>query len=111
MLSVVDMHSDSEPVVDGLGEYDVVLAKNQPQYRALRALVSRTPEGLVLSRWTPNEEQRAAIGAGADVYFEVMTFHGHLQPQLCYVGENPDPAYFKERYRLIPSGSNGGHGE
>jgi hypothetical protein len=73
------------PVVEGLEHLENVIAKDQPEYLPLRALCSQLPAGMVLTRWTPDERQRAAIAVGADIFLESMTFKMPLQPILMRV--------------------------
>jgi hypothetical protein len=85
------------PVVAGLESLELVLAKDQPEYRPLRALCSMKPEGRVLTRWAPTAEQRAALADGADIFLELMTFRNPLQPILLSIGE-PDAGDILERF-------------
>jgi hypothetical protein len=66
------------PVIEGHQDREVVYAKDQPQYNPLPAL--RTPEGVVLTRWTLTNEERDAISMGADVLLEVHTFGRAIMP-------------------------------
>lgn len=68
------------PVVDGLEQQEIVYAANQPEYIPLRTLKSNGPMGAVISRWALTPEQRKAIAEGADIFLELSTFHGPLQP-------------------------------
>ena len=91
----------NESVVKGLEEFEVVYAVNQQdKYNPLRTLRSKTEEGRVLSRWTLTDEQRKAIAEGADVFLELLTFGGDLQPIMLAVGTDPNPDYFREQYGL-----------
>ncbi len=87
------------PVIKGLEAFEIVYAKDQPEYRPLRALQSMKSSGGVLSRWTLTEEQREAIANGEDIYLEILTFQGPLQPVLLFVGA-PTAEEFAERYGL-----------
>lgn len=68
------------PVVDGLEQQEVVYAKDQAEYLPLRTLKSAGAEGRVITRWTFTDVQRKAIASGADVFLELLTFNGPLQP-------------------------------
>lgn len=68
------------PVIEGLESKEVVYAKNQPEYLPLRTLVSKGPEGRVISRWTFSPEQRKAIADGEDIFVMLLTFTQALQP-------------------------------
>jgi hypothetical protein len=80
------------PVVAGLEDFEVVYAKDQPEYLPLRTLVSDTKELNVMSRWTLTPEQRAAIAAGADIFLELMTWGHPLQPIKMRVVQASDDA-------------------
>lgn len=88
------------PVVDGLEAHEVVYAKNQPEYNALRTLRSNTAEGRVLSRWSPTAEQRQALAEGADIFLELLTFGNPLQPILMSVGEM-GPEFVTREFALV----------
>jgi hypothetical protein len=90
------------PVIPGLEMFELEYAKDQPEYRPLRALRSMAGEGAILTRWTLTPEQRQAIAAGADVFLEVLTFAQPLQPVLLFVGPTPDVAAWANRYALLP---------
>lgn len=89
------------PVINGLQEHEIVLAKNQSQYTPLRVLRSRTPEGRCMSRWSPTPEQRQAIADGADIFLQQLTFDSLFQPVCLSVGTEPlNPDYFREIFGL-----------
>jgi hypothetical protein len=54
------------------------------EYNDLPAVV--TPQGRVVSRWSPTEAERARILAGEDLYLTICTFGQRLQPVLLTVG-------------------------
>jgi hypothetical protein len=83
------------PVIDDLKEYEVVYAESQPEYIPLRSLRSRTPEARVLSRWSLTPEQRQMIAEGGDIYLELSTFGGPLQPIRMAVSTNVNHDYFR----------------
>lgn len=89
------------PVIPGLEQFELVYAKNQPQYRPLHTLKSEYPDGKVMSRWTLTPAQRAAVAAGADIFLELMTFHGPLQPITMAVATDINPDYVKSTYGLL----------
>lgn len=72
------MPNPASPVVIGLEEHEVVVAKNSAVYLPLPALVFNN--GMVMSRWEFTQEERAAIAAGADLFVKVLTFGDRLQP-------------------------------
>jgi hypothetical protein len=88
------------PVIEGLEEHEIVLAKDQPQYRPLRALRGYTSESVVMSRWTFTTEQREAIARGADVFLSLMTFGQPVQPVTLAISDQPNPEYFRETLAL-----------
>ena len=88
------------PVIEGLEDHEAIYAKDQPQYLPLRTLRSNTPGRAVLSRWTLTAEQRKAVAAGADIFLELLTFGGPLQPIRLAVSDNPNPDYFREAFGL-----------
>lgn len=74
------LHPKDGAVVDGMEFEEVVYAKDQPQYIPLRVLTDASPMKAVISRWTLTEKQRESILNGADIYLELSTFGGPLQP-------------------------------
>lgn len=66
------------------GTRPIIFAKDQPEYIPLVAEV--TPEGMVVTRWRLNEEERVQLLAGVDVYVCLLTFNRPLQPILVTVG-------------------------
>jgi hypothetical protein len=80
------------PVFEGLEHKEVVYAKDQPQYRPLRTLVSSGEDRKVISRWTLTDEQRIAVANGADIFLTLATYGSPLQPILMAVSSgNIDP--------------------
>jgi hypothetical protein len=88
------------PVIDGLEQYEIVMAKNQPEYVPLRCLPGKTLQGERLSRWTPTPEQRKAIADGADIFLELWTYNAPMNPIRMAVSDKPNPTFFEEGYRL-----------
>lgn len=56
----------------------ITFARDQPQYRALPALIDR--DGIVLTEWQPTEEERARLARGENVRLWIWTFGTPLQP-------------------------------
>lgn len=84
------------PVVDGLEHQEVVYGKGQPDYIPLRTLQSGGRMGAVISRWTLTPEQRKAVAEGADVFLELSTFGGPLQPSRMAVSDGKlDPCWVR----------------
>lgn len=88
MIEWLDIHDG--PVIPGLEDYEIVYAKDQPEYRPLRVLRANTAEKHVFSRWTPTSEQRQAIAAGADIFLTVLTFGHPLQPVNLFIANEED---------------------
>ena len=90
------------PVIPGLEGFEVVYAKDQPEYIPLRTLRSRTDEGKVMSRWTLTPEQRKAVAEGADLFLTLLTFQGPLQPITMAVATDINPDYVRLDFNLNP---------
>lgn len=74
------------PVLPGYDDIpEMAYAKDQPQYGLLPVVKIDGPEGQILTRWQPTEDERARIAAGQDVYLWVCTFGQPLQPLLVEV--------------------------
>jgi hypothetical protein len=76
------------PVINGHESDEIVYAEDQPQYIPLRTLVGSDRDRKVLSRWSPNPEQRKALAEGADIYLQLLTFGDPLQPILMFIGDD-----------------------
>jgi hypothetical protein len=85
MLDYLTPHDG--PVIKGLEQHERTYAKDQPEYKPLRCLVSPV-QGRVLSRWDLTEEQRKAVAEGADIFLVCCTFGKPLQPILMAVGDD-----------------------
>ena len=66
------------PVLRGSEPYEVVYAKDQPQYNPLPTI--RSSEGIVLSRWKLTWKERFKVLLRGNVYLFQMTFNRALQP-------------------------------
>ena len=89
------------PVIDSLEQFEIVMAKDQPEYNPLRVLPGN--EGERLSRWTLTHEQRQAVADGADIYLELLTFNHPMQAIRMAISDRPNPEFFAEVYRLWPT--------
>ena len=58
--------------IEAAGTTLVVIAKDQPEYIPLPALVY--PDGKILTEWKPTEEERALIAAGENIRLWVWVF-------------------------------------
>lgn len=56
----------------------VTYAANQAEYQPLSTW--RKPDGAVISRWRLTWRERLRVLLGGDLYVEVLTFGGPLQP-------------------------------
>ncbi len=82
--------SKDGPVIAGEEQHEIVYAKDQPQYTPLRTLRMLDTSSTVISRWSPNEEQRKAIAEGKDIYLSLYTFGSPLAPSLMFVADDED---------------------
>jgi len=80
-MEIVDPRVDPRLVPSG--SRPVVIAKNQNEYRDLPSI--RTPNGQVITRWSPSEEERRAIFEGQDIYLTILTTK-QVQPTRMSVG-------------------------
>lgn len=94
------------PVIEELKDFELVWAKQQPQYIPLRTLVGNTPRCPVLSRWTLTPKQRQAVTDGADIFLELLTFRDEmnrpnpLQPIKILISDEPNAEHFRSVYNL-----------
>jgi hypothetical protein len=65
------------------GSCAVVIAEHQPEYIPLPSV--RTPDGKVITRWTLNEAERAAIIRGEDIFLTIWS-GGAINPVSLSVG-------------------------
>ena len=93
------LQSANRPVVEGLDEFEIEVARRQSQYNAVRVLRGTTHEENVLMRFALTEEQRALILSGSDVFVELMTHGSRQQPVRVSVGE-PNAIRIYEEYQL-----------
>lgn len=73
-----------DPALVPSGSHAVIIAKDQPEYTPLPSV--RTPDGRVITRWSPTVAERSAILRGEDLFLTILTFHTPLQPVLLTVG-------------------------
>lgn len=74
------MPGPTSPVIVGLEDREVVIAKNQDAFLPLPALVKQDDAGqaTILCRWQLDEVDRDKIAAGADVFVEVMLIANYV---------------------------------
>lgn len=73
------------PIIPGSEQFEVVYAKDQPEYHPLPVL--RT-ENTLVSRWRLTDQERERIAAGEDLFVCVMHFGQPLQPLLPVIGQD-----------------------
>jgi len=66
------------PVVKGFEE--VVIAKDQPEYLPLPAIIC--DDGRVISRWRLSLKERIKVFFTGNLWLHQLAFHQPLQPQL-----------------------------
>jgi hypothetical protein len=80
-MEIVDPRID--PRLVPLGSRAVVIAEKQEEYQDLPSI--RTPNGQVITRWSPSPEERRAIMAGEDIYLTILAV-GQVQPVRMTIG-------------------------
>jgi len=73
-----------DPRLVPVGSRAVVIAEHQDEYLDLPSV--RTPDGKVITRWSPTDAERAAILRGEDIFLTILTFNHPLQPVMMTVG-------------------------
>jgi hypothetical protein len=95
-----------QPVSPVLNEdykpFEKVYAKDQPEDHPLPVI--RDPHDVLLSRWRPSDDERAAIANGADIMLSNHhTLNEPLQPVLLEVcGDHPDDVAALARRMQLP---------
>ena len=80
-MEIVDPRVD--PALVPAGSKAVVIAEHQAEYQALPSI--RTPDGMVITRWSLSDAERRAILLGEDLYVTILS-HGAINPLFCTVG-------------------------
>lgn len=77
---------------------NVTIAKDQPQYQPLPAMISEDKK-TVITEWQVSDEEKLAIVNGANIRLSIMTFGKPLQPLLLETSkiENPEPYLMKSQ--------------
>lgn len=75
------------PVFKGAEACEITVAKDQPEYFPLPAILGN--DGRVTSRWRLTDFERLAIAAGADIMHTVLS-GGKVYPVMLYIA---DPDY------------------
>lgn len=73
------------PSQPAMKAYEIVFAKDQPQYQPLPAI--RCLDGRIVTRWTLTWRERLRLIFGGNIYLQQLTFGEALQPQLPSVKE------------------------
>lgn len=60
-----------DPVLVPAGSRAVVIAEHQTEYRDLPSI--RTPNGQIITRWTPTDVERIALLQGEDIYVTILS--------------------------------------
>lgn len=68
------------PVMPGSGPIEIILGKDQPEYNPLPAVYLDNDLRPMITRWRFSDEEREAIGAGADVVMTQLTFGRPFSP-------------------------------
>jgi len=68
------------PVMPGSGPIEIILAKDQPEYTPLPVVYIDNAARPMISRWRLDDDERAAIAAGADIVLQQLTFCNPVQP-------------------------------
>lgn len=100
------------PIKPETGAPEKTMAENQEEYHSLP--VAEYAEGVLLSRWRLNDEERERITNGEDLYIAFWTFGRPLQPVNVQVGpdgwEQEKPVEVKALARPGPDiGGTFGH--
>lgn len=80
-MDISDPRVDPRLVPDG--SKAVVIAEHQEEYRDLPSV--RTPNGYVITRWTPSPDERRALMSGEDIYVTLLS-RGAINPIFVTVG-------------------------
>jgi hypothetical protein len=68
------------PVIPGLQDIEILIAKDQEQYRPLPAIICQ--DGTVVSHWKLSWRERWIVFLTGSLWLQQLSFHQPLQPQL-----------------------------
>lgn len=68
---------------------ETLVAKDQPEYDPMPAMVSRGQYGMVTTRWKPSLIERLILIFGGSVYVQMMRFGKGVTPIKVMVDEPP----------------------
>ena len=80
-MNIVDPRVD--PRYLPAGSRAIIIAEHQPEYLNLPSI--RTPNGHVITRWSPTDDERRRIMNGEDLYLTIWS-HGAINPVQLTVG-------------------------
>lgn len=91
------------PIRPKLAAPQITIAEDQHEYLPVTAALVKHPEfpvrpsqqhNAIVIAFRPNDEERAKIAAGSDIYVELLTFGGPMQPIIVDVGPDNMAAWF-----------------
>ncbi len=80
-MEISDPRVDPRLVPDG--SRAVVIAEHQSEYQDLPSV--RTPNGYVITRWTPSADERQRVVNGEDIYVTLLS-SGAINPLFVTIG-------------------------
>ncbi|HEX8289811.1 MAG TPA: hypothetical protein VF556_17650 [Pyrinomonadaceae bacterium] len=94
----------ASPVIPGEDHEERIIAKDQPQYLPLPVI--ELGGGVMIARWTLNEEERRVVAETGNIYMIMLTFNNPVMPHTLFV-EKPNIAKLKEHYGRTNDPSQG----
>jgi hypothetical protein len=88
-----------ESIIPEIEGTQILIAERQPEYEPIVGVVAHNPhygsaavpglrrENTIVVAFRPNEEERTRLLAGEDIYLQLLTFGGSMQPVLLTVGK------------------------
>lgn len=71
----------SSPVLKNIIDLpEVTLAKHQPEYVPLPAIIGNDQNGIITTRWTLSWRERIRLLIHGDLWLQQMTFHRGFSP-------------------------------
>jgi hypothetical protein len=80
-MDIVDPRVD--PALVPRDSVAAIYAEHQDEYQNLPSV--RTPNGYVITRWSPTDAERAAIVRGEDIFITLLSF-GPITPMIVTIG-------------------------
>jgi hypothetical protein len=81
MNPVAPVYQDKRVLPDDVSE--IIIAKDQPEYKPLPAVV--LPQGEVITRWKLSEKELRQVTETGSIHLTVLTFGRPLQPVILSV--------------------------